>query len=115
VQVDELVVVDSHGVAVAAEPVKKYVPVNVSTPEDVLLEVCDRVELSAGNDAKAELSRLVDTPFALPVVKKVVSVPESDDVMVANETVSVLVKSVRLEVALVHVETDVLVTAAPDT
>lgn len=119
VQVDELVDVDSHGVAVPAEPVKKCVPIKVSIkvsiPEDVLPEACDRVDVPTGIGAKAELSRLVDTPFALPVVKKVVSVPESDDVTVANEIVSVLVKSVAPEVTLVHVETDEFVTAAPDT
>jgi hypothetical protein len=119
VQVDELVDVDSHGVAVSAEPVKKCVPIKVSIkvsiPEDVLPEACDRVDVPTGIGAKAELSRLVDTPFALPVVKKVVSVPESDDVTVANEIVSVLVKSVAPEVMLVHVETDEFVTAAPDT
>ncbi|KAK2673382.1 hypothetical protein RAB80_010925 [Fusarium oxysporum f. sp. vasinfectum] len=115
VQVDELVDVDSHGVAVPAEPVKKCVPIKVSIPEDVLPEACDRVEVPTGIGVKAELSRLVDTPFALPVVKRVVSVPESDDVTVANEIVSVLVKSVAPEVTLVHVETDEFVTAAPDT
>lgn len=115
VQVDELVDVDSHGVAAPAEPVNKCVPVKVSIPEDVLPEACDRVELPTGIGAKAELSRLVDTPFALPVAKKVVSVPESDDVTVANEIVSVLVKLVNSEVTLAHVETDEFVTAAPDT
>ncbi|RBQ78154.1 hypothetical protein FVER14953_02177 [Fusarium verticillioides] len=114
VQVDELVDVDSHAVAVPAEPVNKGVAVKVSIPDDVLPEACDRVELPTGIGAKAELSRLVDIPFALPVVKKVVSVPESDDVTVANEIVSVLMKPVTLEVTLAHVETDESVTAVSD-
>lgn len=115
VHVDELVDVDSHGAAAPAEPVNKYVPIEVSIPEDVLPEACDRVELPTEIGAKAELSRLVDTPFALPVVKKVVSVPERDDVTVANEIVSVLVKPATPEVTLAHVETDEVVTVAPDT
>ncbi|KAF5686768.1 hypothetical protein FCIRC_2714 [Fusarium circinatum] len=115
VQVDELVDVDSHGVAVPAEPVNKCVLVKVSTPDDVLPEACDRDELLTGIGANAELSTLVDTPFALPVVKKVVGVPEGDDVTVVNEIVSVLVKSVTQEVTFAHVETDESVTAAPDT
>ena len=76
-QVDDVVDEVSQGVVAPAEPSEVYPVVRVPTVEDV---ACERVELTIGNGVEAELSALVEIPFALPVVRKVLDTSDQGGV-----------------------------------
>ena len=77
-QVDDVVDEVSQGVVAPAEPSEVYLVVRVPTVEDV---ACERVELIIGSGVEAELSALVEIPFTLPVVRKVLDTSDQSDVV----------------------------------
>jgi len=78
VQVDDVVDEVSQRVVTPAEPSEVYLVVRVLTAEDV---ACESVELIMGNGVEAELPALVEIPFALPVVRKVLDTSDQDGVV----------------------------------